>query len=113
MTAKKKPPLAGEGRAEILAVALKAFATHGFEGTSTSEIARAAGVTQPLVYHHFKSKQALWDAVMDELFGDFSAEIARAIPDAEGWTRRDRLAHLLKVLVRFSGRRPEMSRLIR
>jgi AcrR family transcriptional regulator len=104
---------AGAGRREILAAATREFADHGYAGATTAGIARRAGVTQPLVHHHFGSKRGLWSAVVDELFADLEAEFARTLAAVEQKPRRERVASLLRALVRFSGRRPELSRLIR
>lgn len=101
------------GRTDILAAALREFSDHGFAGASTAGIARRAGVTQPLVHHHFGSKQGLWTAVCAEVFGALEAALAEARAGAEGLGRRERLTALLRALVLFSGRRPEFSRLIR
>ncbi|HZQ36480.1 MAG TPA: TetR/AcrR family transcriptional regulator [Dehalococcoidia bacterium] len=55
-------------RDEILAAAIRCFASRGFEGTSTREIAREAGAKQPLLYYHFGSKADLYlAAVLDQL----------------------------------------------
>ena len=59
-----------DGRERILAVAIRCFSEQGYEGTPTAGIAREVGVTQPLVHHHFGSKEALWRESMDRLFGD-------------------------------------------
>src|SRR4030095_14605815 len=54
---------------QILQVASALFARHGFAGTSTRDIAREVGISQPALYKHFGSKQeiarALADAVLD------------------------------------------------
>lgn len=52
---------------QILLKAIEHFATHGFSG-STRELARQIGVTQPLLYRYFPSKEALIDRVYDEVF---------------------------------------------
>ncbi len=105
--------LAGSGRAEILAAATREFADRGYAGATTAGIARAAGVTQPLVHHHFGSKQGLWIAVLEELFEELRAVNEQALREVEGADRVTRLSHLLRSFVMFSGRRPELSRLIR
>jgi TetR/AcrR family transcriptional regulator len=51
------------GRLQILKAAADQFAERGFEGTSLRAVARAAGVSQPLIHHHFGTKRDLWDAV--------------------------------------------------
>ena len=52
------------GRERLLIAATAAFAEAGFQGASTRAIARAAGVTDPLLYHHFPTKAALYCAVV-------------------------------------------------
>jgi AcrR family transcriptional regulator len=51
----------------IVEKAIDHFATHGFSG-STRELARQLGVTQPLLYRYFPSKEALIDRVYDEVY---------------------------------------------
>src|ERR1700712_2101742 len=55
-----------ERRALILEVARGLFARNGFQGTGTTEIAAAAGCSEPIIYKHFASKQALFAAVIEE-----------------------------------------------
>jgi AcrR family transcriptional regulator len=52
---------------QILLKAVDHFATHGFSG-STRELARQLGVTQPLLYRYFPSKEALIDRVYEEVY---------------------------------------------
>jgi AcrR family transcriptional regulator len=51
-------------REEILAAAIRCFASRGFSGTSTREIAREAGAKQPLIFYHFGSKADLYLAAV-------------------------------------------------
>jgi len=53
-----------ERRAEVVEAAIKAFAVGGYAGTSTEEIARLAGVSQPYLFRLFGSKQALFLATV-------------------------------------------------
>ena len=48
----------------IIAAARTVFARHGFHGAGTAEIARTAGCSEPMLYKHFPSKQALFAAVL-------------------------------------------------
>jgi len=57
---------AAERREQLLAVALDAFATHGFHQTSMNDVAEAAGITKPVLYQHFDSKRELYVAVIEE-----------------------------------------------
>jgi len=71
MTRKRIP--APERRALILDEARRAFSKHGFEATRTQDIARAAQVSEALVYRHFASKQALYRAVLRRIIRDQNA----------------------------------------
>jgi AcrR family transcriptional regulator len=54
-----------ERKAQLLAVARKAFGSKGFHGVSMDDVAREAGVTKPILYDHFSSKEALYLALLD------------------------------------------------
>ena len=55
---------APQRREQLIEVASKLFAERGYEATTTKEIARAAGVTEPILYRHFKGKQQLFVAIV-------------------------------------------------
>lgn len=109
--ARKDEPNAGRER--LLRAAADIFARVGFAGASVGDIARDAGVTQPLVNHHFKTKKGLWQAVLLEHF----AELQRTLDECEARTQtlpeRERLRALLYAFALFSGRRPQLTRMIR
>jgi TetR/AcrR family transcriptional regulator len=101
-------PTEGEGRERILTVALRSFAERGYEGTTTAGVAREAGVTQPLVHHHFGSKEGLWRAAMDGLFSEvrlFTA-LDRSLPPTRA------LLKVVESFVRLSAARPELTRIL-
>ena len=60
----------GDTRSRILACARAEFAEKGFAGARTESIVRAAGVNPNLLYHYFGSKEQLFVAVMEEVYGD-------------------------------------------
>ena len=68
-----------EARVRIVTAARHAFASVGFAGASTREIAKEAGVAQSLLLYHFGSKDALWRAVMDGLAEDLRTRMNAAI----------------------------------
>ena len=59
---------ADERRVEVVEAAVTAFAEGGYAGTSTEEIARIAGVSQPYLFRLFGSKQALFMAAVARCF---------------------------------------------
>lgn len=60
-------PIPGSAKARLLAAAVERFEAEGFEAASVVAIARAAGTTTGALYHHFGSKQGLFDVVREEL----------------------------------------------
>ncbi len=54
-----------ERRLQILAVAVGLFSNRGFRGTTTKEIAQAAGVSEAMVFRHFATKEELYAAILD------------------------------------------------
>ena len=54
-----------ERRKQILRVAIQLFSQRGFSGTTTKEIARAAGVSEAMVFRHFANKEELYSALLD------------------------------------------------
>lgn len=54
-----------ERREQILQTAVALFSQRGFKGTTTKEIARAAGVSEAMVFRHFENKDALYGAILD------------------------------------------------
>jgi AcrR family transcriptional regulator len=56
---------AEERRATVMRTAIKTFAERGYYGTSTMDVARAAGISQGYLYRLFKDKETLFAAVVD------------------------------------------------
>ena len=52
-------------RDRILTEASRLFGERGYDGTSTRQIADAVGIKQPSLFHHFASKQAIMEALLD------------------------------------------------
>jgi len=55
-----------ERQAGIIAAAASLFATNGFKGTTTKEIAKAVGISEALLFKHFPTKRALYAAILKE-----------------------------------------------
>ena len=69
---------ASERRAAVVDTACRVFARCSYRGATTAEIAREAGVTEPILYRHFDSKQALYFACIDDAW----SRVRRAWEDA-------------------------------
>jgi AcrR family transcriptional regulator len=66
-------------RTRILDAAMTVFRRQGFRRSSIEQAAEAAGLTRQALYHHFKSKESLFRAVIERLYEDaFAAEMAAA-----------------------------------
>lgn len=70
-------------RERIMQEASRLFATRGYYGTSTREIAAAVGVSQPSLFHHFDSKHAIMQALLDFDLGE-ATEMAERLARSEG-----------------------------
>ncbi len=68
-----------QSRAAILAAAVREFAREGVAGARTDAIARSAGVNKALLYYYFKDKEALYEAVLDEVFSGVRVAIENAL----------------------------------
>jgi len=71
---------AGERRAAIVRCACRLFAEKGFRGTTTRELATAVGVTEPVLYRHFRTKRDLYSAIIETRSGQ-AAERALELRD--------------------------------
>ena len=60
----------------------EAFARDGVDGTSLQVVADAVGIRKPSLLHHFPSKTALRDAVLDELLAHWKDDLPRAMAAA-------------------------------
>jgi AcrR family transcriptional regulator len=81
--------MSGEQRREaILRAATEVFATNAYRSATTAAIARASGITEPVLYHHFGNKAALYAACLDAAWDDLRTRWEAAIeaePDPSRW----------------------------
>lgn len=78
-----------EVRQALLHAASELFATKGYSGTGTKEIASAAGTSETTIYRQFGSKSGLFSAAVAEPFHDFLAEYEAFFSEAmqrDDWT---------------------------
>ena len=100
---------AAERRELVLDAAVAEFAVHGLAGTSTEDVARRAGISQPYLFRLFPTKKALFLALVDRCFrrvqdtfigavGDLTGEEAKtAMADAYERLLEDRTLLLLQM----------------
>ena len=65
------------------------FTTQGYAATTAEQIVRQAGLTRGALYYHFRDKAAVFEAVFDEVRGEYLAALRAAIAAADGdaWQR--------------------------
>jgi AcrR family transcriptional regulator len=76
-------------REDLIAVATELFAARGYEGTSTEAVLEQAGVSRGSMYHHFGSKERLFEAVVERVHGqvgEATLEATAAVGDADART---------------------------
>lgn len=73
-------------RQMILTQALRLFSENGYDAVSVGEIAEAVGIKAPSLYNHFRSKQAIFDAVIEDTrrrYEDFTGQLSVHLSDME------------------------------
>jgi TetR/AcrR family transcriptional regulator len=93
-------------RAAIVAAAERHFAESGFEATRLDDIALAVGIRRAAIFYHFGDKQELYAAVLEAVFGGWTA----ALPT--GGSPAARLEASLIGWIDYVAKRPTVARLI-
>jgi AcrR family transcriptional regulator len=82
-------------RVLLMAAAVRTFARFGFAGTRMDDVAEEAGVAKGLLYRHFPSKEALFQAIMEERGAEFTRRLqdswqqVKQTPGANPWEMVD------------------------
>jgi AcrR family transcriptional regulator len=84
-----------ERRALILAQAKKVFARKGYQQASTGELARASGITEPILYKHFGSKRKLYIAVLNMIHEQFMERFSELVERKSRQDLQESLNNLL------------------
>lgn len=92
----------------ILQTAAQLFANQGFEGCSVDDIAAKAKIAKGTIYYHFKSKEEILLALLDEGFSDFVNELKQRLATCRG--ARDRVEELIDYQVTFFSDRRDFCR---
>jgi AcrR family transcriptional regulator len=84
-------------RASIVAAAIRLFSEKGFRGATTRELAASLGVTEPVLYQHFRTKSDLYAAILEHGAEDDNRGAELAAVSVTGDDRRyfTRLAELI------------------
>jgi len=99
-------------RERILKVALEYFGTFGFEGTSTRAIAEKAEITHTLVLYHFKSKDQLWIATVEDALKKYAHDVETIRVAAAQQSAQEALTKFIEQFVRMSAEHPQIHRLM-
>jgi TetR/AcrR family transcriptional regulator len=97
-------------RNSILNSAIRLFADKGYAGCSIREICQAAGVTKPVLYYHFRSKEHLYQELMLDIFNQTNKNLLR-LSKFRG-SLRDRLILYVSTEFRNSKKDPNGVRLL-
>ena len=71
-------------RAQLITIATRMFADRGYEDTSIEAVLREAGVSRGSLYHHFPSKEALFEAVAEDVETSVGAQTLAAARGSDG-----------------------------
>ena len=94
----------------ILEKAIPLFARAGYAGVSMRDLARAVGMTQAALYHHYPDKQTLYLGAMAHAFADKAAGIAAAL--ASGGTGPERLERFVSGFTALMAADPDFRALL-
>ena len=103
------PP--AERRRRIEQAATELFATVGYDATTVDDIVAAAGLTKPMLYRHFESKQELFISLL-ERYRDQLAGAPLSSYDAEAAERRGQIDPLIVAWLGHTREHPDATRLL-
>ena len=99
-----------EKRRQILDAAVRVFARSGYHDCRVGDITEEAGVAHGLLYHYFKSKDEVLEAVFRDAWGDV-LEAFRGIEESDE-APREQLGHVAAILLRSWRRDPDLVRVL-
>ena len=91
-------------RAQLIEVARKVFAKHGYEATSVEEIAKRAKVSKPIVYEHFGGKEGIYAVIVDR---EMEYVVRRIVEAISSGSPRERVEHASLAFLRYVQDNPE------
>lgn len=99
-------------RNALLNAATELFTLQGYEGVSVRALETAAQVQHGAVTYHFKNKEMLWKAAIDELMANFASYIDPLRATMADLDDDARLRMIVAAIVRYSAQTPELSQLM-
>lgn len=76
--------------AQLLDIASRLFATHGYDGTSLRDIAQEAQITKAALYYHFPNKEALYQQIVVDNLQALIDRVSRVVQESTGATEKVR-----------------------
>ncbi|MDO4852713.1 MAG: TetR/AcrR family transcriptional regulator [Clostridia bacterium] len=70
--------MANDTKERILAAALEMFSQKGYDGTNIRELSASLGLVKSGIYKHYESKEAIWNALLDEMIAYYGARFGSA-----------------------------------
>jgi AcrR family transcriptional regulator len=101
-----------ERRAAIVRSASRLFAEKGFRGATTRELASALGVTEPVLYQHFRAKRDLYTAIIEAKAAEGAAHAGTLLELSKGSDDRAFFSALGELVLERYEHDPEMFRLL-
>ncbi len=95
---------------KIIATSTKLFAVQGFDNTTTLQIAKESGVTEPLLYYHFKGKEEIFTDIIQRIFDEYSTLFETLPKDTQN--EFEKISNLFKLHISLAESRPHDGRLI-
>jgi len=83
----KKRLTGPERRAQLMEVGRGVFAAKGYETAAIDDVAHKAGVSKPIVYEHFGSKEGLYAAIVEREMDDLVARVSNSIGEGSARSR--------------------------
>jgi AcrR family transcriptional regulator len=99
----KKRLSGAERRLQLMAVGRDVFASLGYEATAIEEVASKAGVSKPIVYEHFGSKEGLHAAIVDR---EMDRLVARVTEGLSAGTPRERFEAAVRAFLSYAEEEP-------
>ncbi|MBN4051748.1 TetR family transcriptional regulator [Parvibaculum lavamentivorans] len=109
---RKPQQRSAETRNALLAAATETFTSRGYDGVSIRALESAAKAQHGAVAYHFKNKETLWKAAIDQLLTKFATFVGPLQTTMDDLDHEARVRMAVAALVRFSAETPEFSRLM-